>query len=142
MRLLLITLLTLTAGCAAMHEAHVKHNCNYDGAFAMGTNDANEGEPMTPAVFDSCPAESISESKRGYREGYSGASSNGLSGLGSLITINTQSRDSFSCTGSIFDYSFYGQGSSQADAARRVKSQCKKSGNIHCSNLTMKCDRL
>ena len=47
--------------------------CTYDGAYALGVNDANTETSMRPKPAELCDQKVKSEVRKGYREGYSTA---------------------------------------------------------------------
>jgi hypothetical protein len=56
-------------GCASLKE-HQKKTCNYESAYAIGINDAQEGRPMKSNIAEGCDEQDKEAVSRGYREGY------------------------------------------------------------------------
>lgn len=57
-------------GCVSLKEAR-KKSCNYESAYAIGVNDAQEGRPMKSDISEVCDEPDKEAVSRGYREGYS-----------------------------------------------------------------------
>jgi hypothetical protein len=76
LRCSILFFVALSVGCASLIEFRNQHYCNYEGAYAAGTNDANERRPMSGMPSMSCPEASKPDVLRGYREGYTNANRN------------------------------------------------------------------
>ncbi len=58
-------------GCAGPMSEWRTANCNYNGAYQIGVNDARTGRPMDAARLNpSCEDINAPDVQRGYREGY------------------------------------------------------------------------
>jgi hypothetical protein len=66
---LMIAALLMTS-CAGMMRAWRDQNCNYDGAYAAGMNEARKRKAMNPSFAEQCDLLSQEDTQRGYREGY------------------------------------------------------------------------
>jgi hypothetical protein len=70
----LFLLLMFSSGCSSLFEAIRKeyrnNYCNYDGAFALGVNDARENRSMRIKVAEDCDEQDKSIVSDGYRNGY------------------------------------------------------------------------
>jgi hypothetical protein len=89
----LTLLMLLSTGCAAMKEAWVARNCNHDGAYAAGMNEARAGQRMDPNWGSLCSSENLTALRAAYREGYT----SGASGAPSQVNVTVAAADQREC---------------------------------------------
>lgn len=74
LKLLLVMLTLVFVSCASLSDMFKgdfrKKYCSYEGAYALGVNDARAGDDMRPDVAKKCPGELKQEVRKAYREGY------------------------------------------------------------------------
>ena len=70
MRFTFLFVLFILVGCAAMQKDFLDRNCNFEGAYSLGSNDAQKAQPMNANGLAQCPDASKNKALRGYREGY------------------------------------------------------------------------
>lgn len=142
---LLPLVLTGFTGCAAMEEQHRAQVCNREFGYEKGSNDAEEGQPMSSSFAAVCDPETKREVMQGYREGYEktknestieiGKGGVRVKGGGININLGDKSSKSWSCEINIFGDHFTGFGVSRAQAAADVRRLCEaKHNGIHCGN--------
>lgn len=74
---LVLALGASSSGCAAMMKAYVAQNCNREGAYAAGMNDAKEKRRMQPDFGSVCDSGVRQTVQVAYREGYTTGGSSG-----------------------------------------------------------------
>lgn len=146
----LLPLLTL-GSCAAMMEEHKAQVCNREFAYEKGVNDSQEGKPMSSSFASVCE-ENQKEIRQSYREGYEFAANQSvieagedgirIKGAGIDIRMGNRGKKDWSCELSVFGETFYGLGSSRAEAAQDVKRACsRKHHAMHCDDAECKRER-
>jgi hypothetical protein len=67
-----LSVMAAACGCESMARDFEERACNYEGAFQQGLNDAKADKKMnSEALAYQCPANTKSDVRKGYREGYS-----------------------------------------------------------------------
>jgi len=144
--LVLSSLVILLSSCAAMKRDFQENNCNYEGAYQLGTNDANNAKDMNTRQFSICSPASKKEAQKGYREGYvTVGDQNTPSSFNSLLKrVIGKSNNKYKCSGELFSRTYSGKGETKREAILAAKAKCEKSSDsIHCHSSDFnKCERL
>ena len=150
-----ICMFGLMGACASMQEAWVNETCNFSGAYAVGINDQQEGTPMTPSQFYSCPSRTRAKVGRGYRKGYydslktqkvshSGESTVDVFMDGPTLRLsqNRKQKRSYYCRTEAFTDEYEAFGRTLMQARRRVLTQCTyKHNKMFCKNMSCQIHR-
>ena len=74
-----LVLLSSFLSCATLNEwsrLEAAKYCSYDGAYALGMNEARSEKPMRVGIAEYCDEAVKQEVQRGYREGYTAGGQN------------------------------------------------------------------
>ncbi len=140
MKKLFFTLILLTS-CAQFKKNWIASNCNPDGAYSMGVQDAQNSKEHDNADFVHCgEGFNIGSLQKSYSQGFSSVKGNSLH---ILRTTLERADDYYECSYNVFNDNFSAGGNSVSEAKYKILQKCKRSEHsFYCSNIDIQCNKM